>query len=129
MKLLERENFTLLIGTIFTLILLAMFSSNAKASNKAIVCETNFGEKSFTIQGTDIAFHAEQDNGRSISSVASSNTRKTHNGFNKTMYLNGDKHLVHIENENNFNSNNDFLAVTSQKGHKMTYPLNCNLVD
>jgi hypothetical protein len=129
MRLLQKENFTLVIGTMLTLVLVAIHSQSAQAAFKPISCETNFGEKSFTIQGSDIAFHAEQDSGRSISSVSNSKTRKTHSGFNKTIYLDGDKHLIHIENEKNFNSNNDFLAVTSPKGHKMTYPINCNSLD
>ncbi|MBT4791619.1 MAG: hypothetical protein HON90_08620 [Halobacteriovoraceae bacterium] len=99
------------------------------ASIKPISCETNFGEKSFTIEGTTVAFHGNKTQGRSISSVLTSTTRKSANGFRKTIYKNGNKHLINIENQNNFNSDNDFLAVTSPLGHKMTFPINCSQLD
>ena len=56
------------------------------ASIKPISCETNFGEKSFTIEGTTVAFHGNKTQGRSISSVLTSTTRKSANGFRKTIY-------------------------------------------
>ncbi len=96
------------------------------ASIKPISCETNFGEKSFTIEGTSIAFHKEQNDGRSISSILASKTRNSHKGFRKTVYKEGYKHLINIADKNNFNSDNDFLAITSPKGHKMTFPINCS---
>lgn len=101
----------------------------AQASNNSISCETNFGEKSFTIEGTSVAFHKEQQDGRSISSILSSKTRNSHTGFRKTVYKDGYKHLINIADKNNFDSNNDFLAVTSPKGHKMTFPINCSRLE
>ncbi|MAX66724.1 MAG: hypothetical protein QF441_03380 [Bacteriovoracaceae bacterium] len=106
------------------------FSMGVHASLKPIACETNFGEKSFTIQGETVAFHDTQKiKGRSISSILDSKTRNSHKGFNKTVYQDGYKHLIHIENKNSFNSTDDFLAITSPKGHKMTFPINCNQLD
>jgi hypothetical protein len=114
---------------IMTTVMIPMAKASIKPSVKAIECQTNFGEKSFTIQKNSIAFHTEQKDGRSISSVLDSVTKKTHLGFKKTIYRDGFKHFISIKNERNFDSNEDFLAVTSPKGHKMTYPLNCSLVE
>lgn len=129
MRLLETENFKLMIGMIFVLCIIAVQSDSIHASVKPITCDTNFGEKSFTIQESTVAFHNEESSGRSISSIIGVQTRKSHKGFNKTTYINGNKHLIHISNVEKFNSNNDFMAVTSPKGHKMTYPINCNFLD
>jgi hypothetical protein len=113
-------------GIITSLMILTGFISGVQASVKPISCETNFGEKSFTIEGSTVAFHKEQQDGRSISSVLSTKTRKSHTGFRKTVYKNGYKHLINISDKRNFNSENDFLAITSPKGHKMTFPINCS---
>jgi hypothetical protein len=121
-----RTNTVVKKGIITSLIILTGLISGAQASIKSISCETNFGEKSFTIEGTSIAFHKEQQDGRSISSVLSTKTRKSHTGFRKTVYKDGYKHLINIVDKRNFNSDNDFLAITSPKGHKMTFPINCS---
>lgn len=114
--------------TSITIICLA-FASISFAAIKPISCETNFGEKSFTIEGTSIAFHKEQNDGRSISSILPSKTRNSHKGFRKTVYKDGYKHLISIADKTSFNSDNDFLAITSPKGHKMTFPINCSQLD
>lgn len=114
--------------TIYGILFLALTQFQVShAGIKPISCETNFGEKTFTIEGNTIAFHKEQHDGRSISSILSTKTRNSHKGFRKTVYKDGYKHLINIADKNNFNSNNDFLAVTSPKGHKMTFPINCSL--
>lgn len=105
------------------------FSLSSLAAIKPISCATNFGEKSFTIEKATIAFHGEDRTGRSISSVLDSVTKKTHKGFSKTTYKDGFKHHIHIENENLFDDKEDFLAVTSPKGHKMTYPITCSRIE
>ena len=127
------ESLQLFLGVLAILMMTTVMIPMAKASVKPLIkgieCQTNFGEKSFTIQKNSIAFHTEQNDGRSISSVLDSVTKKTHLGFKKTIYRNGFKHFISIKNERNFDSNEDFLAITSPKGHKMTYPLNCSLVE
>lgn len=123
----QTESMNLFIGALAVLLFTSFFSMSAKAAIKPITCETNFGEKSFTIEHNTVAFH-NTTQGRSLSSVSESVTKKSYQGFKKTLYKDGYKHLISIKNENNLNSNDDFLAVTSPKGHKMTYPINCNLV-
>jgi hypothetical protein len=101
----------------------------AQSAIKPISCETNFGEKSFTIEGNSIAFHKDQKDGRSISSILSSKTLNSHQGFRKTIYKDGFKHLINIKNQDNCNSNKDFLAITSPRGHKLSFPINCSLLE
>lgn len=110
-------------------IIATLISASAMAAFKPMECQTNFGEKSFTIQGSTVAFKRDKEDGRSISSVLESATKVTHSGFDKIVYKDGNKHLIHINNVKRFNSNNDFLAVTSPKGHKMTFPINCSLLE
>jgi hypothetical protein len=127
MNTLNRDNVQLFLGAIASLCMLA-FMNSANASIKSINCQTAFGEKSFTIQESTIAFHKESGEGRSISSVLGARTQKTYSGFRKTLYVNGNKHLIHIENQNSLNNTEDFMAITSPKGHKMTYPLTCSSI-
>lgn len=124
----KRETLHLFIGSLATLFFVA-FAGGAHASTAPIECKTNFGEKSFTIEKDSIAIHEVQENvGRSVSSVFEARTQKTHKGVRKSLYLEGNKHLIHIENTAQFDSGADYLAITSPKGHKMTYPLNCGFI-
>ncbi len=104
-----------------------LLTGSAFAGQKSISCETNFKEKSFTIEEHTIAFH-KSTSGRSISSVQNSKTLMSQNGFTKTLYIDGNKHVIRINDINHFDSSNDFLAISSPKGHKMTYPINCSVI-
>lgn len=126
MRLLERDTLQLFLGSIVTLVAVAFFQGNAHAAIKKIDCQTAFGEKTFTIQESTIAFHKEQESGRSISSILEAQTQRTHKGFKKVLYVNGNKHLINIQNVEKFDNSEDYLAVTSPRGHKMTYPLSCS---
>lgn len=111
-------------------LLLMIHAMSSHASTGAITCSTAFGEKTFTIENDRISFHKEDDKGvaRSISSVSgeSVRTHKKHLGFTKTLYIDGNKHRITIRNVNEFSEMNDYLSITSPKGHEMTYPLNCH---
>jgi hypothetical protein len=119
------------LGFLGLLIMIHAFNSHA-ASESSIVCSTAFGEKTFTINEEKISFHREDEAGiaRSISSVPgdSVRTHKKQNGFTKTMYVDGHKHRINVQNTNEFSDVNDYLSITSPKGHEMTYPLNCHSV-
>ena len=113
--------------------LLALIHSyNSFASTGAIECQTAFGEKSFVIEDGKIAFSKEDAEGvsRSISSVKgeSVRTHTKHLGFVKTLYIDGNKHRISVQNTNEFSDANDYLSITSPKGHEMTYPLTCHSV-
>lgn len=121
---------TLSLSTVlgFLGLILMIQSFSAHSATGAITCETAFGEKIFTIEEDRIAFKKEDEAGirRSISSVTSVRTQKNHQGFSKTLYIDGNKHRIKIQNVNEFSESNDYLSITSPKGHEMTYPLNCH---
>ena len=102
---------------------------NSHASTGAITCSTAFGEKVFTIEDDRISFQKEDEEGvsRSISSISgdSVRTHKKNLGFTKTLYIDGNKHRINVQNVNEFSEVNDYLSITGPKGHEMTYPLNC----
>jgi len=107
----------------FTLALGMVLWGQAQA---AINCETAFGEKSFLIEDERVVFHQENhDLGRSISSVDHVRTERRHKGFDKVLYKDGLKHRIHIEHASSFNDADDYMVITSPKGHEMTYPLSC----
>ncbi len=112
-------------------LMLMIHMMNAHASTN-ISCKTAFGEKNFTIVDDRISFTKQDESGvsRSISSVASEavRTHKKNTGFSKTLYIDGLKHKINVENENSFSDVNDYLSITSPRGHEMTYPLNCHSV-
>jgi hypothetical protein len=120
-----------ILGLLGLMIMIHSFNSQASVDKK-ITCETAFGEKSFIIEDSLISFHKEDAEGisRSISSVPSQSVR-THRkvkGFTKTLYINGHKHRINVENTSEFSDVNDYLSITSPKGHEMTYPLTCRSV-
>ena len=118
-----------MLGIIGLMLMIHAMNSQA-ATHPAIVCKTAFGEKSFTIEDTRISFHKEDAEGvsRSISSLEgqSVRTQKKHLGFSKTLYIAGNKHRISVANVNEFSDANDYLSITSPKGHEMTYPLTCH---
>lgn len=118
-----------ILGFLGLIAFLHFFSSQAHASIK---CETAFGEKSFIIDDQQISFHKDDEKGisRSISSITSESVRthKRNLGFTKTLYMSGNKHRINIQNTHEFSDVNDYLSITSPKGHEMTYPLSCHSV-
>ena len=113
-------------------LLALVHSYTSYASTGAIECKTAFGEKSFVIEDGRISFSKEDETGvsRSISSLDgdSVRTHTKHLGFTKTLYIGGNKHRISVQNTNEFSDANDFLSITSPKGHEMTYPLTCHSV-
>ncbi len=126
------KNRTLSLSTVlgFFGLILMIHAFNSHAATGAITCSTAFGERSFTIEEDRISFHKEDEAGinRSISSISSDSVRthKKHLGFSKTLYIDGNKHRINVQNTNAFSEVNDYLSITSPKGHEMTYPLNCH---
>jgi hypothetical protein len=125
---------TLSLSTIlgFLGLLLTVHAFSANAATGGIECQTAFGEKRFVIADGRISFHKEDESGvnRSISSVGAESVRThtKHLGFTKTLYIDGNKHRINIQNTNEFSDVNDYLSITSPKGHEMTYPLTCHSV-
>ena len=125
---------TLSLSTImgFMGLVLMIHTFSSEAATGAIQCSTAFGEKTFTIEADRISFQKEDEAGisRSISSVNgdSVRTHKKHQGFSKTLYIDGNKHRINVQNINEFSDANDYLSITSPKGHEMTYPLTCHSV-
>lgn len=118
-----------ILGFFGLILMIHSFSSHA-ATSGAIVCSTAFGEKTFTIENDRISFQKEDEAGisRSISSIEADavRTHKKHLGFSKTLYIDGNKHRINVHNTKAFSDVNDYLSITSPKGHEMTYPLNCH---
>jgi hypothetical protein len=123
---------TLSLSTIlgFLGLILMIHAMSSYASAGSITCETAFGEKRFTIENQIISFIKEDSSGvsRSISSVSgdSVRTQKRHLGFIKTLYIDGNKYKINVQNVNEFSDVNDYLSITGPKGHEMTYPLTCH---
>ena len=116
----------------FVGLIVMIHTLGAKASTGAVNCTTAFGEKTFTIEDNRISFQKEDELGvsRAISSLQgdSVRTHKKNLGFTKTLYINGQKHSISIQNANAFSDVNDYLSITSSQGHKMTYPISCHSV-
>lgn len=107
-------------------LMLLVHSFNSYASINTINCSTTFSEKEFNITDSQVAFIAKDSSKRDIASVKKVVTHKKHLGFTKTLYIDGLKHKISIKNVNDFSEANDYLSITSPKGHEMTYPLNCH---
>lgn len=123
-------SFSTILG--FLGLVLMIHTMNAKAAIPSIKCETAFGEKIFTIEDSRVSFQKEDESGvsRSISSVQGESVRThvKHQGFSKTLYIDGNKHRINVKNVNSFSEVDDYLSITSPKGHEMTYPLTCHSV-
>lgn len=117
---------TLFLTQILGFILALNFWGTAHAAG-GIVCETAYGEKVMNIDADHVVFSKEtSDLGRSISSIEMVRTEKRHKGFDKILNMQGLKHRIHIDDAEHFSDVNDYLVITSPKGHEMTYPLSCH---
>ena len=104
------------------------FSTVYASEELSMKCETTFQEKVIIIENNTVALKEPMRKGRSISSVHNSRTHVTQKGFNKILYIDGLKHKIHIDNIQDPSEINDFMAITSPKGHKMTYPISCKVI-
>lgn len=115
---------TKFIAGLGVLALITVMQGQAKAMSGKILCQTSYGEKSMLISQNQVAWKREAS-GRSISSLEEARTEKKFLGYKKIMFINGHKHTIVIKNTSKFDESQDYLAITSPKGHEMTYPLNC----
>jgi hypothetical protein len=134
MTTINKNFFTMLASSLLALLFIMIMAEKAQAnqinSDKTIYCSTSFGEKNIIIEATSIAFldNSRIENQRKISSVeqiTKVRTQKTTVGFNKIFYKDGNKHKLHIENQNGFSDVDDYITIVSPKGHTITYQLNC----
>ncbi len=94
-------------------------------------CETPNEERVFTVGPDTVTFHhhnAFNRNRKISSSEVSARTMNTHIGFTKVLYVDGNKHRIHIEDLRKMNDVSDYMTIVSPKGHTMTYPINCERI-
>ena len=110
----------------FSLIIVAAFIS-MQATHAGITCYTPNLSKKLEISENTIAitkpYLAAAD--RALASISSIRTKFKANGFDKILYANGEKHTIHIEDQNSFSEINDYLVIRTSEGHEMTFPLTC----
>jgi len=111
-------------------IILLLQSLSAKASEGKISCQTSYGEKHLLIDDYHVSFQKEEQKGqfRTLSSIGQDQmrTQLQGTGFSKVLFIDGNKYRIFIKNKSQFNDTEDYLTITSPKGHEMTYPLNCH---
>jgi hypothetical protein len=98
------------------------------AGTTAIECETPRDGRRFVIQGPEVTIYKEDQfeaPGRQVASVVNVRTKLTGEGFDKILFIGGDKHTLHISKPGEFSDVEDYLVIRSSKGHEMTYPLTC----
>lgn len=125
-------------------LLLVVFFIQVNA-NAAIKCSTMNGEKTFEVHKSHVAFeHVKSDffnttldrkrylsssnNSKNTIKVSARNRVRPSNQIQKKLTFEGKVHLIHIENKNSFDSIDDYISITSDKGHKITYPLECSQI-
>lgn len=112
---------------ILVLAMSLLIISSAQAGFNPIKCETNFGEKTFIIEESNIAFFKKSNKGgREISSNLESRVRNMNRGIERIMYIGMNKYRIHIENLKDFKIEDDYLSISNPQGHEMTYPIKCS---
>lgn len=107
------------------LLLASLFSTSALAD---ITCYTPRMGRKIVIQDNSVAISKPflgKSEERAVASVNSVRTKLIGHGFSKILFNGGAKHIVHINDANNFSEINDYLLIRSAEGHEMTYPLTC----
>ncbi len=93
----------------------------------SITCTTPRESKVLVIKKTGVSLSSPYFDkiNRGLASSSSVRTKLTAKGFTKVIFIEGDKHTIHVENKNQFSEVNDYLVIRSKVGHEMTYPLTC----
>ncbi|MAF79292.1 MAG: hypothetical protein CME63_04685 [Halobacteriovoraceae bacterium] len=115
--------------TLRNLFSLCLFLTSTMAmAAPQIICTTPRESKVVLIKDTSVALSTPEKliNQRTVASVSSVRTKLQGKGFTKIIFLDGIKHTIHIENQNDFSDVNDYMVMRSQEGHEITYPLTCN---
>ncbi len=111
--------------TMFELLILsfAMLAFSVHAG-EGITCSTPRENKVFTIQNDKVAFQ-EMSGKRSLASQEEVQTVKKGNGMTTSLWMNGQKHIIHINDLKNFSESEDYIILRSRQGHEVIYPLSC----
>jgi hypothetical protein len=119
-----------LILTAFLLLLLSSFVHGElqAATGDTIKCNSMYGKKIITLKNDSVTMGEWESNSRAISSVNKVKTLKRGNSLTKTLYFQGQKHKIHLENLSQLSENTDYMTISNQEGHQMTYSLNCYFI-
>jgi hypothetical protein len=117
---------------------LSLFSQSkvwaSSLQNKEIKCHTQNDERVFTVSEKFLTFHDQSLNDsflpkRVISSSNPVRTKTIGKGIVQTLNYEGNNHKIVIKDLNKMSEISDYLSITNQKGHEMTYPITCSFVE
>ena len=111
------KNVFIILSVIFTL-----------TSNASITCTTPHLSKKIVIKNNNVVISnplLKEVSDRALASSSSIRTKILKNGFEKIVFIHGNKNVIHIENKNHFSDNDDYLLIKNKSGHEMIYPLLC----
>ena len=106
--------------------ILGAFSSGIFAGDN-FNCTSERLNKMFVIKGHSVAFFENVDEGvgRAVASVQLVRTRRRGNSITKIAKFEGKKFYIHIENTSAPTQIDDYVAIKSNKGHEIIYPIDC----
>jgi len=110
--------------TLFKIIFFFLVAAPLWAS---ITCTTPRESKVLVIKKESVSLSKPylDESSRSVASTSVIRTKLLGKGFTKVLFVDGNKHTIHIEDQASFSDVNDYLVIRSKMGHEMTYPLNC----
>ncbi len=90
-------------------------------------CQTQYGEKTLLI--TDESIHLEiEKNKRQVASITRVASSLKDKALRKNFLKDGQQFVIVIGDVKNPRISHDFMSITNDRGHKITYPLNCELL-
>jgi len=109
----------------YLILCLTIFFSQSLSA--AIVCSTPRENKTIEISDSKVSIKGPEELGASrwVASVKGVRTKLVGTGFTKVLFHNGSKHIIHIEDKNEFSVLDDYLIIRSKEGHEIIYPLSC----
>ena len=108
----------------------AIGKSSSQEDRPLLKCQTPHQKKVFVIWPRQVVFITEDplnfNHSRTTSSVGAVRTTPTpYGGFNKYLRHNGYSYRIHIRKLNGPNALYDYIALSNQKGHQVSYPITC----
>jgi len=98
-----------------------------QAMSKTMVCQTPNELKVVKIDERKVTFlrSVSEQNIREVASVAHVRTRSVGKTLDKVLMQGSVQYKFHIENVDKFSDVDDYVTMTSETGHSVTYPITC----
>lgn len=96
-------------------------------ASSAVICQTPRKSRSILIENGQISFLRNGEiSARNVASLKNSSNFSLPKKFKKSIRSEGSVYTIYINNTKSFSEVDDYVTIKNNKGHEITYSLNCS---